>query len=304
MFNGGLYIPESLLVYFNNIIVSINNNTVFYSIIREPLDTAADKDDDITSVILKYSSINLPQVTKIKRGYKIRKIIIDPGHGGKDPGAVSYSGKVYEKNIVLNVAKVLKQYLEKILPNVSVMLTRETDEFLSLNQRSYIANKNNGDLFISLHCNSGFKNAQGYEIYYFSLTEDDETERTVRLFENSVYDKYEKSETKKLNTVDFIKTDLAQINHINESIDFAHYVENELSKKIIANNRGLRKARFYVLKDVFMPSVLIELGFLSNPKEEKLLNNKSYQNKICLGIAEAIKKYKNKVESIQYEIQN
>ena len=209
---------------------------------------------------------------------------------------MSVSKKIEEKNITLNVALLLREFLNKQLADWRILLTRSTDEFLQLSERSQFANRNNGDLFISLHCNSGHKTARGHETYIFSMTEDDETERTVRLLENSVAEKFNLSSRKKNNPVDFITTDLAQINHLSESAILADLIQKHLCDYVSSENRGVKKARFYVLKDTFMPSALIELGFLSNEYDEKLLINETYQQKLARAIADAIIEYSKKNE--------
>ena len=293
--NGAIYLPIEFLIYLKNNIISISGNNVYYK------KNALYKSDDIAEAILKSGKIKLPEIQTQQRlkNYQIKTIIIVPGHGGGDIGAVGYSKKTFEKDITLAVSLKLKNILEKILPNVKILLTRTTDELLYLEERSQFANKNRGDLFVSIHCNAGPLNVRGFETFYFSLTEDDETERTVRLLENNEKYQYRKDK-KNINVLDFITTDLAQINHINESIELANLVQARLSEQIQSANRGARKARFFVLKDTFMPAVLIELGFLTNELEEKLLTNDAYQNKLAEAIANAISDFKKKMELIKY----
>ncbi|HPG29215.1 MAG TPA: N-acetylmuramoyl-L-alanine amidase [bacterium] len=295
--DGGIYLPAEILEFFNQSVIKLESGALYY----KKIDNSVKFEDDIAKTILAIGQIKMPEVKKKRDGFNIKTIAVDPGHGGVDAGAVSYSKRVLEKDITLAVALKLKEYIEKSGKDVNVLLTRSSDETLFLDERPQIANKNKCDLFLSIHCNSGPKNAQGFETFYFSLTEDDETERTARLLENNIGDSY-KNAKRKMNPIDFITTDLAQINHINESSDFAEIIQKKLFEAAVSSNRGVKKARFMVLKDAFMPSVLVELGFLSNETEEKLLTNENYQNKLAAGIGEAILQYKQKSESVKSQL--
>ncbi|MBP7653370.1 N-acetylmuramoyl-L-alanine amidase, partial [Candidatus Dependentiae bacterium] len=283
---GGIYLPLEVLSFFEKTIIKLENSALYY----KKQDNSVRYEDDIAKTILSIGQIKLPEIKKNRSGFKIKKIAVDAGHGGLDAGAVSYSKRYVEKDITLAVALKLKETLEKSNKDITVLLTRTSDETLFLDERPQIANKNKCDLFISIHCNSGVKSALGFETFHFSLTEDDETERTARLLENTINESY-KYAKRKINPIDFITTDLAQINHINESIDFAGIIQQKLFEYSVSSNRGIKKARFAVLKDAFMPSVLVELGFLSNETEEKLLINENYQTKLAVGISEAILEY-------------
>lgn len=234
-------------------------------------------------VILKF----LP---RLKQGIKL--VVLDPGHGGKDPGAIGKMG-TKEKDLNLSIAKKLKKYLEKF--GLDVLLTRNSDVFLSLGERTKIANDNRADIFISIHCNSAPKKnsyASGFEVYFLSEAKTD-WERAVAQAENEVI-KYEidKNEIND-NFLAFILADLAQQEFLKESQELAVAIQDAVCEALNIENRGVKQAGFYVLKDAFMPAVLIECGFLSNRKEEILLRKDWYQEKLAKGIAEGIKRFIN-----------
>ncbi|RLC52252.1 MAG: N-acetylmuramoyl-L-alanine amidase, partial [Candidatus Cloacimonadota bacterium] len=227
----------------------------------------------------------------------VKTIVLDPGHGGKDPGAIGYSKKNFEKDIVLSVAKKLKKLLENNL-SVQVLLTREDDRFVSLYERTNFANRMKADLFISIHCNAHRKNnVIGTEVYYLSTAKTDEA-RAVEALENSVVFEYEGGEeaVKKYDDLAFILADMAQNENLEESYKFALNVENKIIGSCHSRDRGVKQANFYVLRGTFMPSVLIELGFITNKEEEKKLINSDYQDKLAKAIFKSIKEFKNRYD--------
>lgn len=218
---------------------------------------------------------------------KIKKIIIDPGHGGEDPGACGKGG-TFEKDINLEIAKILKEMIEKEL-KIGVILTREKDTFISLSQRSRIANKEKGDIFLSIHCNASKKiESKGVEVYFLSEAKTD-WERAVEALENASL-KFEMPEKEVKTVLDAILLDLAQTEFLKESQKLAEF----LQKNLVNNkdeDRGVKQAGFYVLYGVYMPSALIEVGFITNPEEEKKLKNKNYQREICKKIIRGLKEF-------------
>ena len=230
----------------------------------------------------------------------IHTIVLDPGHGGKDPGAVGYSKKNFEKDIVLTVTKKLKKILEDNL-DVEVLLTREKDEFISLQQRTKFANENTADLFISIHCNAHRKEViDGIEVFYLSTAKTDEA-RAVEALENKVVYEYEGGleAVKKYDDLAFILADMAQSEHLEESYHLGMKLQNTLVGSTNGYNRGVKQANFYVLRGAFMPAVLIELGFLTNREEEKKLIKTSYQDKLIHSIYQGIKDFKLKYDKMQ-----
>lgn len=230
----------------------------------------------------------------------IRTIVLDPGHGGKDPGAIGYSKNNYEKDIVLKIAKTLKKDLEKNL-DVNVFLTRKSDEFISLQQRTLFANQCGADLFISIHINAHPSNkAHGIEVYYLSTAKTDDA-RAVEALENSVVYDYEGGEkaVREYDDLAFILADMAQSEHLEESYQQALKIQQNLVKHTKARDRGVKQANFYVLRGAFMPAVLLELGYITNKEEEKKLIKFSYQDKLTKAIFEGIKDFKYKFDQMQ-----
>jgi N-acetylmuramoyl-L-alanine amidase len=221
-------------------------------------------------------------------------IVIDPGHGGQDFGSSGYLKKVYEKDIALQLAGCLAKKIRKKLP-YEVLMTRNSDAYLTLEERTAIANTKNADLFISLHTNeSGNQSTYGIETYVLNLATDN-SEITVAARENA-------TSTKNISDLQSILTDIMQNTKIDESSLLASYVQNSSCNYLTPRythikNRGVKKAPFYVLLGARMPAILIETSFISNPRECKRLRSKSYQDHLCEGIINGIRKYVEKSRS-------
>ncbi len=228
-----------------------------------------------------------PQIEPTRREPLV--IVIDPGHGGKDPGAIGRYG-TREKDINLAVAKRLKRILEKEL-GARVILTRDRDKFIPLRERAEIANRAGADLFISLHCNYERKRrAQGAETYFLSAART-KWERAVQNLENGAL-KYELGpEMDTTDLLKFILSDMAQAQFLKESQSLAVSIQDHLATALKLKNRGVKQAGFYVLLGAYMPSVLVEMGFISHPSEEKRLRQGWYQQKIAEGIAKGIRSF-------------
>ncbi len=218
----------------------------------------------------------------------VKRIVIDPGHGGRDYGAPGYYKGVHEKKIVLALAQKLAQRIRSQL-GCEVFLTRKTDKYLTLEERTAIANTRNADLFISIHTNSAKdRRAYGFETYFLNLATDDEAIR-VAAYENATSEK-------NISDLQTILTDLMQNAKINESSRLATHVQGELFKHMRKSyqkikNKGVKQAPFYVLLGAQMPSILIESSFISNPRECKRLTDPRYQEKLCEGIVKGIRAY-------------
>jgi N-acetylmuramoyl-L-alanine amidase len=227
-----------------------------------------------------------------------RKIVIDPGHGGKDPGAIGIKG-LKEKDVVLDIALKVKDIL-KSDPQYEIILTRDKDIFIPLNERTEIANKANADLFISIHANASPKvYANGVETYLLNWTDDEEAIR-VAARENAISIK----KMKKLKgELGFMLASLEREAKRDDSVRLAGYVHNAISsslqKSFSRHDNGVKQALFYVLVGAQMPSCLLEVSYISNPQEEKLLSEDSYRMQIAESIAEGIKNYFNKSEKIK-----
>lgn len=231
--------------------------------------------------------------------FTLKTVVIDAGHGGKDPGAIGQS-KTNEKDIALVVALKLGDYIQKQYPNVSVIYTRKTDVFLELHERAAIANKNKADLFIAVHVNSSpNKETYGTSTYVLGLHRT-EANLEVAKRENSVInleDDKDKNYDFDPNTPEgHIIMSMKQNAFLDQSIDFASKVENQFENYAKRKSLGVKQAGFYVLYKTAMPSILAEIGFISNAEEEKYLNSVKGQDLIATGLFNAFKDYKTELE--------
>lgn len=232
--------------------------------------------------------------------YKIRKVVIDPGHGGKDPGCNGHHSR--EKEVALSIALDLGKKIKATYPDIQVIFTRETDVFVALNERAAIANRNKADLFISIHCNyiSVRNRATGSETYVLGLhrAEDNldvaKRENAAILMEEDYEKTYEGFDP--YSAEGHIILSMFQNAHLEQSILFATYVENSFKKLARLPSRGVKQAGFLVLRETTMPSVLIETGFLSHDTDENYLMKKENQQEMASAILRAFTNYKNEVE--------
>lgn len=233
--------------------------------------------------------------------FKIRTVVIDAGHGGKDPGTVGKSLK--EKDVVLKLALRVGEYIEKNLPEVKVVYTRKTDKFIELSERSAIAMRNKADLFISIHANAiANPKTYGTETWVMGLHKSEEN-LAVAKRENAVIVQYEDNYQEKYEGFDnspesYIMFSLMQNAYLESSLKFADKIEKQFKNKAGRHSRGVKQAGFVVLYKTATPSVLVEAGFLSNETEEKFLGTEAGQELIASGIYRAFKEYKSEVESI------
>ncbi|HZV46800.1 MAG TPA: N-acetylmuramoyl-L-alanine amidase [Thermodesulfovibrionales bacterium] len=231
-----------------------------------------------------------------------RRIVLDPGHGGHDPGAVGPKN-LYEKDVVLDIALKLKKVLMED-PFNEVFLTRERDIFIPLEERTAMANKKNADLFVSIHANaSPRREAKGIETYLLNWTDDEEAIR-VAARENAISLKKMRAMNRQVDIVDVIKSDLIRENKRDESIKLANYIQRSLISNLDSDtkhvlNLGVKQALFYVLFGAKMPSVLVEVSFISNPEEERLLSNDAYRTEIAKGIAKGLNTYLTSAPTVQ-----
>ena len=232
-------------------------------------------------------------------------VVIDAGHGGKDVGALGKT--VREKDVNLSVALKLGELIKEYFEDVKVVYTRDEDKYLTLQERTQIANKAKGNLFISIHCNSidkrnkNRKTIKGASTYVLGLHKSDDN-LEVAMRENSVialeddykvtYQGFDPNSSES-----YIIFEISQSAHLDQSVDFASYVQNELHKTADRVDRGVRQAGFLVLARTSMPAALVELDFICNPVEEGFLGSKKGQNKMALAIFNAFKKYKGSLDS-------
>ncbi|MCK5583197.1 MAG: N-acetylmuramoyl-L-alanine amidase, partial [Elusimicrobiales bacterium] len=218
----------------------------------------------------------------------VKRIVIDAGHGGKDGGG----GKIFglkEKTINLKVAKLLLWKLEKE-KGFEVLMTRASDVFVPLHERSKIANDFKADLFISIHANaSRHKNQQGFEIYFMSENASDPWAAEVADYENSVIRFEEKTEEP--DPAALLLHSLARNEYMNEGSKLAGYVAKEFDKRTPFVNRGVKQAAFYVLRGTYAPGILVEMGFMTNRKDQTNLCKLSVRKKIADSIYRGVLNY-------------
>jgi len=225
-------------------------------------------------------------------------VVIDAGHGGKDPGALGSSS--YEKDIALAVALDLGAIIKDSLKDVKVIFTRDKDVFVELHKRAQIANDARADLFISIHCNSSVaKHAHGSETYVMGLHAN-ERNMAVAQRENEVISKEDDSALYEGFNLDSPETRILLENFQNayllNSANLALKIQSEFKNYVKRHDRGIHQAGFIVLWKTNLPSVLIELGFISNYDEEKFLKGKKGQKEIAIGIFKALKDYKKELD--------
>lgn len=225
-------------------------------------------------------------------------IVIDPGHGGKAFGAIGPS-KYKEKDLTLAVSLRVVTYLKQH-PRIKILMTRTDDKYVSLYNRADLANKNKADFFVSIHANApgakqNKKKVRGIETFFLSdaLTDED---RALAILENEDF-KYEQ-EYQNQSILDMLLSNLAQNQYMRESSDLAYIIQKNLVHATKWVDRGVKQGPFYVLRFCYMPSVLLEIGFISHPEEEKLLKSDKYQDIIAREIADSIIEYIDKHDKV------
>ncbi|MCX5679288.1 MAG: N-acetylmuramoyl-L-alanine amidase [Candidatus Omnitrophica bacterium] len=236
----------------------------------------------------------LPEVIERPRIYRIRTVVIDAGHGGKDPGATGRRLRLREKQMTLAIAKKLGSILEG--SGLRVIYTRKDDTFIPLPTRADIANRAKADLFVSVHINaSRSKLLNGFECYHLSEATDDNA-RALEAFEDSSLSMNERATVEHSRQLDKTLWDLALTENREESSELASYVCDAIEGARTSCVRGVRSARFYVLKHTHMPAVLVEVGYLSNRTEEVKLQDPTFLDRIAESVAAGVLKYKNEYE--------
>jgi N-acetylmuramoyl-L-alanine amidase len=232
------------------------------------------------------TTVKIPARPKLKPG-KIRRIVVDPGHGGKDPGAIGPSG-LQEKDVVLSIGLLVARKLKDEL-GIDAVMTRSTDVFIELQERTAIANKVGADLFVSIHANASLnRRASGMETYYLNLAK---TEKAAQLAarENG-------TSLEKVSVLQAVLFDLMANYKLNDSAHLAEEVQKSLYKRIsgqdpLAKNLGVKQGPFYVLVGATMPSILVESAFISNPQEEAKLSDPKYLEQTAEGILDGVISY-------------
>lgn len=251
----------------------------------------------LTMVMLFYSLFATSQKDELFDS-AIKTIVIDAGHGGKDPGC--HGAMSNEKDVCLSMALMLGQSIKSKFPGIKVVYTRSTDVFVELDERAKIANRNNADLFICIHANAAGATAYGTETYVLGLHRTESQQLIAERENATIYledDKGEKYKDFDLSPDAIIARQLQLSVFLDQSISFAGKLQTEF-KNIGRYDRGVKQAGFLVLYKTTMPSVLIETGFLTNPTEEKFLASKETQQKMANAMFGAFIKYKNELEGI------
>ncbi len=256
----------------------------------------------ILHIVLLLITISIP--TQILSA-PIKVVVIDAGHGGHDPGAIGKSN-IYEKDITLKVALKLGKLIEDNFKDIKVIYTRKTDVFVELKRRTQIANENHADLFISIHCNSA-TNSTSHGSETFVMSPDNSTanlavaqkENAAILLESNYKENYEGYDP---NSTDaYIIFSLYQNSFLNQSVKFASKIQSEFKTNAKLEDRGVKQAGFLVLWRTTMPSVLVEIGFLSNPKEETFLASDKGQNDIVNSLFKAFAQLVKEKNNISIE---
>lgn len=230
------------------------------------------------------------ETRNINKAIALKTIVIDPGHGGEDTGAIGSSG-IKEKYINLQIAKKLEKLISRKMGG-RVILTRSDDTFIPLEQRTAIANKNKADLFISIHANAAYrKGASGVETYFLSFGASDEDAKRAADFENAAISAGDKKDGKGADDLKTILMDMAQTEFLNESGQLAEMLQESLCRILKVENRGIKQAPFIVLAGAAMPAVLVEVGFISNARDAKRLTSNETQDAIAGAIYKSIERF-------------
>ncbi|MDP2807393.1 MAG: N-acetylmuramoyl-L-alanine amidase [bacterium] len=289
LYQGELYVPMEL---FTRFLIPLWGRSIIWDTNGRKLSLGG----------ISPEQIKIPEArrrSQIPEKQGIQKVALDPGHGGKDPGAVGPTG-LCEKDVNLEIALMLKAILEQD-HNLIVVMTRRDDTFIPLGERTKLANQEAADVFISIHCNAAprkkvkLKTMRGSETYFLSLAKTDDARATAAM-ENSAIE-FEQPEKNVANQddVQFILWDMVQNEFLTESSDLAELVQESLTKKMPAvPNRGINQAGFYVLNGAYMPAILVETSFISHRDEEKLLKKPDNLKNIARGIAGGLEAFARK----------
>lgn len=238
---------------------------------------------------------------------KIRTVVLDAGHGGKDPGNLGTKTlKKTEKDVTLSVTQMLGAYINESFPDVKVIYTRDKDEFIGLKDRTKIANEAKADLFISIHCNANDNSkAKGADTWVMGLHKTQSNLKTAQrenstiLLEDGHEMKYEGFDPTSPESM--IMLTIRQNAFLDQSLSIASKVQNEFKSNVERVDRGVKQAGFYVISYTTMPSILIELGFLTNTDEEKFLQSQEGQDRMAKAVFRAFSGYKEQIEGIPTE---
>lgn len=270
---SNIYVPVSMV----EDIFTLLRLPIKYRITKKKIETELSKKENPFAPIKKGKNIGLDF------------IVLDAGHGGRDPGAYGISG-IKEKDVVLPITKIVFRHLRKAFPHTKIIVTRSRDVFLSLEKRADIANsrmaRDRFGIFISLHCNASFvKKVNGLEVYHLSLNTANRAGRELLLRENNI--------AKGRGYIEKLESRLINAQIQSESHELAYQIEAALGKKISGKmkSRGVKKADFAVLRGALMPAVLIEMGYITHKQESQLLRSRNMQKIFARGIENGIRQF-------------
>ena len=270
-------------------------------VLNRPVVVSAYRDRETTDLLmsLTYEEPRERKVVEPTAGarerWRLDTVVIDAGHGGKDAGATG-AGGVREKDVVLAVALKLGQYLEDLL-GVKVVYTRHGDRFVPLKERGRIANEAGGKLFISLHANSSpSRGARGTETYFLGMHKSSAASKVMERENSVIRFETDQEHYKNFDEADLIRMQLAQTAFMRQSEQLAGLVEKQFAERVGRRSRGVKQAGFYVLWSASMPALLVELGFISNPREAAFLRSQSGQAFMASAIFRAVRAFKNEYE--------
>jgi N-acetylmuramoyl-L-alanine amidase len=245
------------------------------------------------SVVVPASAVSAIPAEVPAVSHRLRRVVIDAGHGGKDPGATSPRG-LEEKRVTLEVATEVKRLLERA--GVEVVMTRSADVFIPLSQRAHIANKNNADLFVSIHANASTSpSLSGFELYTLSEATDDGA-LAVERAENAVIQFEPSARAAMSEKLETILWDLKETANRKQSIRAGSHIADHVVSAVETQARRQKSANFYVLKWTECPAVLVELAYLTNRADERKLRDPGYRSQIAEGVARGILSYRDEFE--------
>ena len=251
--------------------------------------------EDPLDISTNVMASNGSSYSNVKNKLRFDKIVIDPGHGGSDPGSIGYKG-VKEKDITLAVGLKLGAYIEEHLPDVEVVYTRKDDSYLGLAELGHFANLSEADLYVSIHTNSFHnRHVSGAEVYFLGLHKSDAAFEVMKR-ENSVFKEEVNTD---LSEEDLLIYELAHSGFIATSEKIAYMIEDQFKNRAQRKSRGVKQAGFQVLFEASMPAVLVELGFITNPAEQRFLTSDYGQSIMASALFRAIRDYKVEYESKQ-----
>ncbi|MBI4726376.1 N-acetylmuramoyl-L-alanine amidase [candidate division TA06 bacterium] len=291
LYQGELYVPMEL---FTRFLITLWGRSIIWD----------SQDRKLSLGGISPEQIKIPEARRrpgVQEKTGIQKVVLDPGHGGKDPGAVGPTG-LCEKDVTLEIAFMLKTILEQDY-NLIVVMTRRDDTFIPLGDRTKIANQEAADIFISIHCNAAprkkakLKTMRGVETYFLSLAKTDDARATAAMENSAISFEQPQQNVANQDDVQFILWDMVQNEFLTESSDLAELVQESLARKLpTVPSRGINQAGFYVLNGAYMPAILVETSFISHKEEEKLLKKPDNLKKIAQGIASGLAAFAQKYQ--------